>query len=326
MNCLEPLTTHSPSTSSARVLVAPASEPAPGSVRPNPASARPATRSGSQRLLLLVGPEGQDRVDAQPDGGLEGDADRLVDPADLLDGDAEAGEVAVLAGAAVLLGRGEPEQPEVAHLRAPGRPGSGASCPTPRRAARSRLSAKSRTLRRNASCSADSSKVIAPPWSYAYVNVRQVLRTEAQGRGEWTRRPDGPGRSADARAEEYDVTLRTLRHYEELGLLFPERLGTARVYHQRDRIRLELILRGKRLGFSLAEIATIVNMYDDQPGEAGQLEYLLDQFDGPPRRARPAPPRHRRDPGELDEVEARCRDDLSRLAPGTPGDAGKGYP
>ena len=74
-----------------------------------------------------------------------------------------------------------------------------------------------------------------------------------------------------ALADEYGVTLRTLRHYEDLGLLAPERVGTARVYHQRDRIRLELILRGKRLGFSLDEIATIVNMYDAEPGEAGQL-------------------------------------------------------
>jgi len=72
-------------------------------------------------------------------------------------------------------------------------------------------------------------------------------------------------------AREYAVTLRTLRHYEDVGLLSPERRGTTRVFHQRDRIRLELILRGKRLGFTLPEIATIVDMYDDQPGEAGQL-------------------------------------------------------
>ena len=70
-------------------------------------------------------------------------------------------------------------------------------------------------------------------------------------------------------AEEHDVTLRTLRHYEDVGLLSPERRGTRRVFHQRDRIRLRLILRGKRLGFTLPEIATIVDMYDDQPGEAG---------------------------------------------------------
>src|SRR5512132_2509378 len=80
-------------------------------------------------------------------------------------------------------------------------------------------------------------------------------------------------------AEEFGVTLRTIRHYEDVGLITPDRRGTVRVFHTRDRIRLQLILRGKRLGFSLPEIRTIVNMYDEQPGEAGQLQYLLDQID-----------------------------------------------
>src|SRR3546814_14359770 len=78
-------------------------------------------------------------------------------------------------------------------------------------------------------------------------------------------------------ADDYGLTLRTLRHDEDLGLLHPVRVGTERQYHQRDRIRLELILRGRRVGFSLDEIATIVNMYDEPPGETGQLEFLLDQ-------------------------------------------------
>lgn len=114
-------------------------------------------------------------------------------------------------------------------------------------------------------------------------------------------------------AEEYAVTLRTLRHYEEIGLLSPERRGTTRVFHHRDRIRLELILRGRRLGFSLPEIATIVNMYDDQPGEAGQLEYLLDQIEV--RRADLAQRRIDIEDtlAELDVVEHRCREDLARL-------------
>src|SRR5947208_15956723 len=79
-------------------------------------------------------------------------------------------------------------------------------------------------------------------------------------------------------AAEYDVTWRTIRFYEDRGLLTPERRGTARVYHPRDRIRLALILRGKRLGFSLDEIRKIVDMYDAEPGEEGQLVYLLDQI------------------------------------------------
>ena len=115
-------------------------------------------------------------------------------------------------------------------------------------------------------------------------------------------------------ADQHGVTLRTLRHYEEVGLLTPERRGTTRVFHQRDRIRLRLILRGKRLGFTLTEIATIVDMYDDQPGEAGQLRYLLDQIEV--RREELAQRRRDIDDtlAELAEVEARCRDDLSKLA------------
>ena len=96
-------------------------------------------------------------------------------------------------------------------------------------------------------------------------------------------------------------------------MLSPERRGTTRVFHNRDRIRLALILRGRRLGFSLDEIATIVNMYDEQPGEAGQLEYLLDQIGV--RRAELA--QRRRDIEEtlhdLDQVEQRCRDELEAL-------------
>ena len=114
-------------------------------------------------------------------------------------------------------------------------------------------------------------------------------------------------------ADEFGVTLRTLRHYEDVGLITPERRGTSRVFHTRDRIRLQLILRGKRLGFSLPEIRTIVNMYDEQPGEAGQLQYLLDQIEV--RRAELEQLRRDIDETtvELDRVEARCREDLAAL-------------
>jgi DNA-binding transcriptional MerR regulator len=114
-------------------------------------------------------------------------------------------------------------------------------------------------------------------------------------------------------ADRYDLTLRTLRHYEDLGLLRPDRIGVARRYGPRERIRIELILRGKRLGFSLDEIAVIVNMYDEPPGEAGQLQYLIEQCDV--RRADLA--QRRRDINatlrELDRVEQRCREELARL-------------
>jgi DNA-binding transcriptional MerR regulator len=116
-------------------------------------------------------------------------------------------------------------------------------------------------------------------------------------------------------ASEFEVTLRTLRHYEDVGLLTPERRGTTRVFHARDRTRLRLILRGRRLGFSLPEIRTIVNMYDEQPGEAGQLNYLLDQIEV--RRAELDQLRRDIDEtaAELDEVERRCREDLAALEP-----------
>jgi len=127
---------------------------------------------------------------------------------------------------------------------------------------------------------------------------------------------DDPSWTISQLAEEFGVTLRTIRHYEDVGLITPERRGTTRVFHARDRIRLRLILRGKRLGFTLPEIATIVNMYDEQPGEAGQLEYLLDQIQV--RRAELH--QRRRDIedslAELDEVEHRCRVDLRALVDG----------
>src|SRR5688500_20190168 len=76
-------------------------------------------------------------------------------------------------------------------------------------------------------------------------------------------------------AEEFDTTLRTIRFYEDRGLLAPERQGTTRVFHARDRVRLQLILRGKRLGFTLDEIAHVINMYDETPGERGPLACLI---------------------------------------------------
>jgi DNA-binding transcriptional MerR regulator len=124
---------------------------------------------------------------------------------------------------------------------------------------------------------------------------------------------DDPSWTISQLAEEFGVTLRTIRHYEDVGLLSPARRGTIRVFDTRQRIRLQLVLRGKRLGFSLPEIATIVNMYDDQPGEAGQLQYLLDQIEV----RRVELEQMRRDIDltmtELAHVERRCREDLAAL-------------
>ncbi|MFN8097505.1 MAG: MerR family DNA-binding transcriptional regulator [Dermatophilaceae bacterium] len=111
-------------------------------------------------------------------------------------------------------------------------------------------------------------------------------------------------------AEEFGITHRTVRHYEDLGLITPERRGTVRLYHRRDRTRLNLILRGKRLGFPLEEIRTIIDLYDAPRGKRSQLEYVLGQIDD--RRADLE--QRRRDIedalAELDTFEARCRADL----------------
>jgi DNA-binding transcriptional MerR regulator len=114
-------------------------------------------------------------------------------------------------------------------------------------------------------------------------------------------------------ADEFGITLRTLRFYEEHGLLAPERRGTQRVFRPGDRVRLELVLRGKRLGFPLEEIKKIVGMYDSEPGEAGQLTYLLDQIAVRRRELEQRRADIEQTLGELDVLERRCRDDLARL-------------
>ena len=76
-------------------------------------------------------------------------------------------------------------------------------------------------------------------------------------------------------ASEFDVTTRTIRFYEEKGFLKPERKGTRRIYNPSDRTKLRLILRGKRLGFSLDESAEIVLMYGSASNNRKQLEKLV---------------------------------------------------
>ena len=73
-------------------------------------------------------------------------------------------------------------------------------------------------------------------------------------------------------ATEFDVTPRAIRFYEDVGLLSPARQGRNRVYTQRDRTRLKLTLRGKRLGFALQDILQLVTMYDSESDKAPQLQ------------------------------------------------------
>ena len=131
----------------------------------------------------------------------------------------------------------------------------------------------------------------------------------------------GPGTAARTwtvreLADELGVTTRTLRFYEAEGLIAPERRGTARIYHPRDRTRLRLIMRGKRFGMSLTEIREIVGMYDGAASsERHQLETLLGRL----AEIR-TDLRRRRDDlqrllEEIETVSVSCEDRLTELGP-----------
>ncbi len=118
-------------------------------------------------------------------------------------------------------------------------------------------------------------------------------------------------------SREFGVTTRTIRFYEDQGLLSPTRNGQNRIYQARDRVRLKLILRGKRLGFSLKEINKLIALYDAPEGEAGQLRSFMEKI-----RARRTELLVQKEDiehvlDELDTLERRCADLLEAK-----GDAG----
>ena len=80
-------------------------------------------------------------------------------------------------------------------------------------------------------------------------------------------------------AQEFGITTRTIRHYENEGLLNPQRRGLVRIFSTRDRVRLKLALRGKRLGFSLQEIKELFDLYDLSKDERHQLEAFLTKLE-----------------------------------------------
>src|SRR5262245_6802926 len=80
-------------------------------------------------------------------------------------------------------------------------------------------------------------------------------------------------------AREFGVTTRTIRYYEDQGLLSPARAGINRIFSNRDRVRLKLALRGKRLGFSLGEIRELFELYDVSRDERRQLEQFLERLE-----------------------------------------------
>lgn len=110
---------------------------------------------------------------------------------------------------------------------------------------------------------------------------------------------------------EFDISTRTIRFYEDEGLISPVRRGRTRLFKQSDRHLLRMILRGKRLGFSIAEIREIMGMYRNPPGEAGQLRTIIRKVSERRRELE----QKRRDIddllGELDQAEEAC---LTRMA------------
>jgi DNA-binding transcriptional MerR regulator len=115
-------------------------------------------------------------------------------------------------------------------------------------------------------------------------------------------------------AAELGVTTRTLRHYEDEGLVTPERAGGNRVYSARDRARLRLILRGRRFGMTLAECREIVDMYDGaESSERQQLVTLLARLDDIAVELRRRQDDLRRTLSEVQDVAAQCRDRLHQL-------------
>lgn len=119
-------------------------------------------------------------------------------------------------------------------------------------------------------------------------------------------------------AADLGVTTRTLRFYEEAGIVSPARTGSgaARTYGPRDRARLVLALRGKRFGMSLAEIREIVDMYDAEPGELGQIRRLLESLERVRADLQARRAELDRTLAEVDDVTARCQARLDELAAG----------
>jgi DNA-binding transcriptional MerR regulator len=86
---------------------------------------------------------------------------------------------------------------------------------------------------------------------------------------------DAPTYTISELAKEFALTTRAIRFYEDCGLVSPRRAGRARVYGERERVRIKLILRGKRLGLSLAEIGELLDLYEVARNERAQLSKFV---------------------------------------------------
>ena len=113
-------------------------------------------------------------------------------------------------------------------------------------------------------------------------------------------------------AAEFDITPRAIRFYEDVGLLMPQRAGRNRVYTQRDRTRLKLTLRGKRLGLSLQEIKQLVDLYDSPSDTTQQLTAFLTVLDAHRRQLEQQREDIEITLAEIAQHEERCRSLLGK--------------
>ncbi|MDP2559891.1 MerR family DNA-binding transcriptional regulator [Psychrobium sp. 1_MG-2023] len=114
-------------------------------------------------------------------------------------------------------------------------------------------------------------------------------------------------------SKEFDVTTRSIRFYEDQGLIKPLRRGQTRVYSPQDRVRLKLILRGKRLGFSLAETRRLFDLYDADRSSVQQLHTMLTLIDEKKQHLQQQMEDITVVLMELSSVETRCRSELKDL-------------
>jgi DNA-binding transcriptional MerR regulator len=116
---------------------------------------------------------------------------------------------------------------------------------------------------------------------------------------------------------EFDISTRTLRFYEDEGLIYPVRRGRTRLFRPADRHLVRQIMRGKRLGFSIAEIREIIQIYKEPPGVVGQLKLMIKRIEEKREELR----QKRRDLedtlAELDQAEEACVERLAELGVNT---------
>jgi len=129
--------------------------------------------------------------------------------------------------------------------------------------------------------------------------------------------PSLPGKeitySISELAHEFDITPRTIRYYEDEGLITPTREGQTRIYSHKDKIRLKLTLRGKRLGFILAEIRELFDMYDTDRSSKTQLHSMIQLINAKRQSLHQQLEDIQMVMAELEAAEQRCANSLNSL-------------